>query len=68
MRFSDRLFRFFVVLIIFALLILVFWFVIASYKYNYGFNETISYMARTIHTGWQAVVSFFTTLFTNTAT
>jgi len=62
------MFRFVIGLIMFILLLLVFWFVFASYKHNYGFDETISYMARTINSWWQTIVVFFARLFVNTTT
>lgn len=54
---------FLLALTIFALVLLVFWFVFASYTYRYGFNGTISYMFRTMGTWWQSIAAFFKGLF-----
>lgn len=63
MKLIVRMSMFILAIVIFALALLVFWFVFANFSYRYGFSGTISYMLRTMDSWRQTVALFFSGLF-----
>lgn len=63
MKLIIRMSLYVLLIAVFALVLLIFWFIFANFAYRYGFDGTISYMLRTMNSWWQAVATFFTKLF-----
>lgn len=54
-----RVFNLLVALCIMAIVLLLFWFLIARYVNNYSASDTVSYMLRTMNSWRRAVLGLF---------